>query len=38
MLPVLSPQRRSSWNHLACDTELNAAFDLFSAAYPWSDR
>ncbi|MGW5740819.1 hypothetical protein [Amycolatopsis sp. NPDC003861] len=25
-------------DHVACDTELNAAFDQFSAAYPWSDR
>ncbi|MEV6621748.1 hypothetical protein AB0M83_23730 [Amycolatopsis sp. NPDC051106] len=23
---------------VACDTQLNAAFDQFSAAYPWSDR
>lgn len=25
-------------DHAACDKELNAAFDRFSAAYPWSDR
>ncbi|MCR6488372.1 hypothetical protein M8542_36635 [Amycolatopsis sp. OK19-0408] len=25
-------------DHVACDAELNAAFDQFSAAYPWSDR